>query len=191
MSACELDPQAGEKMGLRFESLEPRDTPTAFVGIEGGTLAVVLVGSGSHAAVLSGVPGGPLTVSADFGTWTITRAVTQVVVIGATDGPNTIIDTADIPAIIVGGSKADALIATSAKTTIFTGGGADIVVATADSFVVFDPTDLVVRVPAPVVQPVIKVDMPATTTTSSPAAAPVPTFGAPSFMSLFGGLTPG
>ncbi len=179
-------------MKLRCEPLESRDTPAALVGVQGDTLAVVLVGSGPHAAVLSGVPGGPLTVSADFRTWTVTKAVTQVVVIGATDGPNAIVDTADIPAIIVGGSKADVLIATAAKSAIFTGGGPDVVVATNDSFVVFDPTDLVVYVsPPPVVQPAIKVGTPATTTTPSPAAVAVPTFGAPSFMSLFGGLTSG
>ncbi len=180
-------------MNLNVETLESRDTPVAFVGVQGDVLAVVLVGPGSHAAVVSSAtPGGPVSVVADFQSWMVTVPVSQVIVAGASDAPNVVLDTTDIPVVMAGGNKADVLFAPQAKAAILTGGGADIVVATVGSFVVSDPADLVVYVPVPlpVIQPAIRATDPTTAATPSGTAAPAPTFGAPSFSSLFGGLTP-
>ncbi len=112
-------------MKLHLEPLESRDTPTAFVGLNGDTLAIVLVGNDPHAAVLADV-GDRVQVTADFGTWAFPKAsVKAVVVIGSPDSSNFIADNLDLPAMILGGSKSDAILTTGAKALVFGGGGQD------------------------------------------------------------------
>lgn len=134
-------------MRFHIELLEPRETPAAFVGVQGGVLAVVAIGGGPHAVIMSEV-GANIQVTADFVVSKFPKsAVKQAVVVGDLGSQNFILDNLDVPAVILGGGKADVIAAPLASTTIIPGGGADAIVATMGSAVFSDLLDVMFRVP--------------------------------------------